>query len=197
MIGWSFGGLVAQAIATHLQAQGESVALLALLDSYPVELNGQSQSPDLDDETILANQLKALGYYQGDAPLQVASALDLLRKGGDILSNLEAHQITAIIQVLKQNVRLASNFVPQRFDGDILLFAATQDDTPRPDSWKPYITGKVVVREVDCEHAHMMRSSPLTKIGLALARELDKTAPKSRRNVAMSADPAAELGTKA
>ena len=115
LLGWSFGGLVAHAIATRLQVQGERVALLALLDSYPAEANGDSQNSDLDDETILANQLKALGYYQGDEPLQVSSALDILRKDGDMLSNLEEHQVTAVIQVLKQNVRLASNFVPHAF----------------------------------------------------------------------------------
>jgi nonribosomal peptide synthetase DhbF len=193
LLGWSFGGLVAHAIASRIQAQGERVALLALLDSYPAEVSGQSQSLDVDDETILADQLKALGYYQGDEPLQVASALDLLRKGGDMLSNFEEHQITAIIQVLKHNVKLASVFVPQRFDGDALLFAATHGETPRPNSWEPYISGKVVVREVDCEHAHMMRPGPLTKIGLALARERDKTNPRPRKNVA---DGAAELDTK-
>src|SRR5262249_30254256 len=35
LLGWSFGGLVAHAIATHLQCTGQEVALLALLDSYP------------------------------------------------------------------------------------------------------------------------------------------------------------------
>ena len=49
-----------------------------------------------------------------------------------MLSNLEEHQVTAIIQVMKHNIRLASNFLPQRFDGDMLLFAATQDDAPPP-----------------------------------------------------------------
>src|ERR1700750_376835 len=35
LLGWSFGGLVAHAIATHLQSTGEEVQLLALLHSYP------------------------------------------------------------------------------------------------------------------------------------------------------------------
>src|SRR5260370_16768965 len=35
LLGWSFGGLVAHAIATHLQSTDEKVGLLALLDSYP------------------------------------------------------------------------------------------------------------------------------------------------------------------
>ena len=97
----------------------------------------------IDDETLLANQLKALGYYSGDAPLQVSSALDILRQEGDILANLEEHQVAAIIQVMKQNSRLARAFVPRRFRGDVLLFAATQGDSrPEPHKWQPYVSGK-------------------------------------------------------
>src|SRR5262249_30176862 len=88
LLGWSFGGLAAHAIATRLQEQGESVALLALLDSYPNKVNGHAlNGGDLDDEKLLADQLKALGYYRGDAPLKVTSALRILREEGDILSN--------------------------------------------------------------------------------------------------------------
>jgi amino acid adenylation domain-containing protein len=35
LLGWSFGGLVAQAMATQLQRMGHEVDFLALLDSYP------------------------------------------------------------------------------------------------------------------------------------------------------------------
>jgi thioesterase domain-containing protein len=35
LLGWSFGGLVAHAMATRLQDQGEEVDLLVLLDAYP------------------------------------------------------------------------------------------------------------------------------------------------------------------
>jgi len=176
LLGWSFGGLVAHAIATRLQDQGETVSLLALLDSYPIDGNGQAQDgEDIDDERLLANQLKALGYYLGDEPLQVSSALDILRSEGDMLSNLEEHQVTAIIQVMKNNSRLASNFRPRRFNGDILLFVATQGEAPPPtDRWTSYVSGKIAVHEVDCEHVHMMRPIPLAQIGLVLAREFDR-----------------------
>ena len=144
LLGWSFGGLVAHAMATHLQDAGETVSLLALLDSYPIERQSHAQNETgTDDATLLANQLKALGYYSGDEPLQISSALDILRRKGDMLSNLEEHQVDAIIQVMKQNSRLARNFVPQRFHGDVLLFAATQGDSrPEPDKWKPYVSGR-------------------------------------------------------
>jgi len=176
LLGWSFGGLVAHAIATRLQDQGESVALLALLDSYPTEGNSRPlNGGDFGDEKLLADQLKALGYYQGDEPLQVSTALNILRREGDILSSLEEHQVTAIIQVMKNNSRLASNFLPQRFNGDMLLFAATRGEAPPPaDKWKSFVSGEIVIHQVDCEHVHMMRPVPLAKIGLALASALDK-----------------------
>ena len=159
LLGWSFGGLVAHAMATQLQDAGEAVSLLALLDSYPIERLGHAQDETgTDDARLLANQLKALGYYSGDEPLQISSALDILRRKGDMLSNLEEHQVYAIIQVLKQNSGLARNFVPQRFHGEVLLFAATQGGSrPEPDKWKPYVNGKISVYEIHCEHEHMTR----------------------------------------
>jgi thioesterase domain-containing protein len=56
-----------------------------------------------------------------------------------------------------------------------LLFTATQGEAPPPpDTWKPYVSGKIEVHEVDCEHVYMMRQIPLSKIGLVLASELDR-----------------------
>ena len=60
----------------------------------------------------------------------------------------------------------------------MLLFAATQGEaSPPADSWKSYVSGKIAVHEVDCEHVHMMRPAPLAKIGHVLASELDKLFP--------------------
>jgi nonribosomal peptide synthetase DhbF len=166
-------------MATRLQDQGQTVALLAVLDSYPIDgLSLPQHEPDLDDEKLLADQLRALGHYRGDAPLPISSALDILRKEGDILSNLEEHQVAAILQVMKMNTRLARNFHPQRFRGDMLLFAATRGEAPpAPERWQPYVSGKIATHEVDCEHVHMLKPVPLAKIGEVLARELQKQSP--------------------
>jgi thioesterase domain-containing protein len=178
LLGWSFGGLAAHAIATRLQEQGESVALLAVLDTYPSSGDGEPQNRNVDDGKLLADQLKALGYYHGDEPLQVSSALDILRQAGDLLSNLEEHQVTAVLQAMRDNSRLANNFRPQRFDGDMLLFVATQDEaSPPADSWKSYVSGKIAVHEIDCEHVQMMQPAPLAKISRVLASELDRQSP--------------------
>jgi thioesterase domain-containing protein/acyl carrier protein len=176
LLGWSFGGLVAHAIATWLQEHGETVALLALLDSYPTNGNGHLHNGGaLDDGKLLADQLKALGYYAGEEPLSIAGALNILRGKRDILSNLEEHHVSAILQVMKHSSRLADNFLPQRFDGDMLLFTATQDDpAPSADSWKSYVRGRIVIHRVDCEHVQMMRPDALAKIGSVLASEFGR-----------------------
>jgi thioesterase domain-containing protein len=176
LLGWSFGGLVAHAIATWLQEHGETVALLALLDSYPSNGNGHLHNGGtLDDGKLLADQLKALGYYAGEEPLSIAGALNILRGKRDILSNLEEHHVSAILQVMKHSSRLAGNFLPQRFDGDMLLFTATQDDpAPPADSWKSYVRGRIVIHQVNCEHVQMMRPDALAKIGSVLASEFGR-----------------------
>ena len=52
LLGWSFGGLVAHVIATQLRSMGEEVALLALLDSYPVPQDGAQAAFDDDSENL-------------------------------------------------------------------------------------------------------------------------------------------------
>ena len=65
LLGWSFGGLVAHAIATHLQDQGESVALLALLDSYPSQREWRVAERDLDDEQAARGSAQGAGLLSG------------------------------------------------------------------------------------------------------------------------------------
>jgi nonribosomal peptide synthetase DhbF len=183
LLGWSFGGLVAHAIATQLQQQGEKISLLALLDSYPHNGNGHSTGhQERDNETILAEQLRALGYYRGDEPLKVSSALRILREERDLLSALEEQQLSAIIDVMRKNSHLASTFIPHRFNGDLIFFAATKSESPSPaETWKSYVNGKIAIHEVDCEHVHMMQPAPLARIGLALAVEFAKHAKISEQ----------------
>ncbi|MFF3325356.1 alpha/beta fold hydrolase, partial [Streptomyces sp. NPDC002889] len=45
LLGWSFGGTTAHAMATHIQEQGEEVALLAVLDGYPLHAEAPEGGP--------------------------------------------------------------------------------------------------------------------------------------------------------
>ena len=176
LLGWSFGGFVAFAIANRLQIRGEQVALLALLDSYP---NDQGTPPHIPDEQeIIRTALEALGYDPanlGEAPLRLSSVKELLRRKGDVLSNLEDRHLSVMLEIYKNNVRLAATFVPERFDGDLLIFVATQDKTEPPtDAWRPYVRGQISVHQVASRHERMTEPGPLAQIGQGLAAEHEK-----------------------
>jgi nonribosomal peptide synthetase DhbF len=177
LLGYSFGGLVAFDIAHCLQLQGEQIALLALLDSYPFDQWTFRRIPT-EQEIIKDYLLEHLGYdpaWLGDKPLLLSDFKELLRRKGDILSNLEDRHLSAMLEIQKNNGHLAATFVPKRFDGDLLIIAATQDKREPPtDAWRPYVRGQIRVHQVACRHERMTEPGPLAEIGQVLAAELEK-----------------------
>jgi nonribosomal peptide synthetase DhbF len=160
LLGWSFGGLVAHAIATQLQSSGEEVALLALLDSYPVQ--HESMQGAFDDDENPSRQV---------AINPIMNLLDVLRREG--LSTLKEHHYEAIMDTFKNNTRLMSTFSPERFRGAVSLFVATVSDAKPPiNAWRRHVTGEIKVHPVDCAHDNMMDPVPAERIGEVIAAEL-------------------------
>ncbi len=166
LLGWSFGGLVAHAIATHLQATDEKVGLLALLDSYP------SNCEELLHRRHDARHKEVLFAGAADP---IRNMVDTLRHDEHLLSMLKEHHYEAIMEGYDNSVRLMRRFLPQQFRGDILLFVATQGE-PKPshDVWAPYVGGKIKVHRIDCTHEAMMDPLPAARIGRVLATELER-----------------------
>jgi nonribosomal peptide synthetase DhbF len=162
LLGWSFGGLVAHAIATKLQSMGEDVALLAMLDSYPV------RSEDLDatgaDSELVSAQV---------AINPIMNLLDVLRREG--LTTLKEHHYEAIMDTFKNNTRVMRSFAPEQFRGSLTLFVAMETEGRPPiENWKPHVSGEIRVHAIDCAHDNMMDPAPAEKIGKVLANELGK-----------------------
>jgi nonribosomal peptide synthetase DhbF len=121
LLGWSFGEIVAFSLASHFQLQGQQVALLVLLDTYPPDPELPRDVPD--EQENINEFLKDLGYdpaILGEGPLQLSKLKELLRQEGHILSNLEDQHLSAIPGIFRNNVRVAGSFIPERFDGDLL-----------------------------------------------------------------------------
>jgi len=182
VLGWSFGGLVAHAVATRLQREGEQVALLAVLDAYP--LDGDSAESILDEwdaiDFIIAVVDGAAPSVKG-LPLAsaIAQTMELFRRQGSPLAILEEHHIGAITGILNNNVRLMPEFVPDLFHGDMLLFTAAADmagDVPRPEKWRNHVDGAIDVHPIDSQHRELTRPAPLAQIGAVLAARLQASA---------------------
>ncbi|MET0236594.1 MAG: amino acid adenylation domain-containing protein [Kibdelosporangium sp.] len=182
LAGWSFGGLVAHAMATRLQAAGHEVGLLALIDSYVM-----ADYPDMPPVDALGGErgmFSALLSFAGVHPsalrpedLDLARFLEIVRQTDSVLSRFEERHLIGMAGVYANNLGLGSVFRPEKFDGDILFFAAEPDPESVPmtvDSWQPYLTGGLSVHPSRFRHADMGSPEALADVGKVLRAQLGR-----------------------
>ena len=191
LLGYSMGGLVAQGVATALQAAGEEIALLALLDSFPGAWARRGPRPD-DRPALLRSLLGILGRpvptENATQALTHARFAELVRQVPDLPGSLDDAELAALVEVTANNRRLLGEFAPTRYRGDLLIFTAAHDPDAHPgrhDAWRPYVEGRIDNHDIPCTHGEMTGPSALGLIGPVLDRRLRTTASASdRRNPA-------------
>ena len=169
LLGWSAGGLIAHEMAVRLQASGEQVGLLAVLDAYPLA------------DVAPADPAPAAATSPEGVAEAVRRETAGLRLDDRVRDNLAAVYLGV--------AEAARAFTPGVFHGELLHFAAAHDrDRDRePDQgqldaklWQPHVDGPVRRHEVAAGHEEMTRPQALGVIGPALAdrlRELTTSAP--------------------
>ncbi|MGN5637704.1 thioesterase domain-containing protein, partial [Streptomyces sp. AC154] len=177
LLGWSFGGLVAHAVAARLEEQGERVALLALLDSYP--LPDGFRPPAVTGREVLTALLGGRGAELdvrcADSAPDAAELAAVLRAEDAILGALEPAQAASVVAVTAGNLEMRYRYVPQRrFGGDAVFLnaARTPAETTGAEAWAPHVLGRVEEYDIDCAHWDMTTAEPLREIGKVLAEEL-------------------------
>src|SRR5262249_55526253 len=149
LLGWSFGGLVAHETARQLQADGERVTSLVILDAYP---HTASFDPDID------------GTAQHLA--------DLVRQGtGHFAADWSDWDDTRIAAIIRNNLNLARAHQFGRFDGDLLLVIAAKGDRDTG-GWRPYVSGDVVQTRLSCTHDELARPEMLGLVWDAVSQRL-------------------------
>ncbi|MGO4850974.1 amino acid adenylation domain-containing protein, partial [Inquilinus sp. 2KB_12] len=177
LAGFSFGGNLAHAIATRLQADGHDVDLLVLLDSYPHDpTTGRST---IAEQEVQRLTLEIMGY---DKPIP-EGATDIwpeiqgyLQTIDSPLAYLDQEKLHRIQMAQINNVEALAKFSPDDFIGDILHFEATVraegEAAPSPSSWLPYLSGAITSHPIVCDHMGMVDPAPLAAIGQQIMSEL-------------------------
>ncbi|NUS62494.1 MAG: amino acid adenylation domain-containing protein, partial [Saccharothrix sp.] len=185
LLGWSFGGLAAHAVATELHRRGERTATLAMLDSTPV--CDLPEKPVPSERSILALLLLLFGTPQEDEPVRFTldgtpdtddpvtfeQFVAILRGRGSALASLSEQHVMAIADTMLNNTRLSAEHVPDFFPGDLLLFTSTLD--PRvatPEAWRRYVGGVIENHDIVSRHHRMTQPESLAQIGPILAAKL-------------------------
>ncbi|MEU1055264.1 amino acid adenylation domain-containing protein [Streptomyces sp. NPDC005876] len=172
LLGWSVGAVIAQALATRLQELGEEVAVLALLDGYPGVLGRATF-------TGTENPGAEPGGAAPDSPELRTTPGE--GGGGPFPMGVSGPLVTNMQEIMRNTVQIAQDHTPDRFDGDMLLFVATEErpaDLPVPaaiDSWRPHTGGEIVSHEVAVNHNDMLQTAHLSGIGRVVADAVRKT----------------------
>ncbi|MGW6504520.1 amino acid adenylation domain-containing protein [Nonomuraea angiospora] len=169
LLGWSFGGMVAFELATRLQALGEQVALLALLDSYPQHTNGQAP----DERAVLAKIARDFGYPDL-APADREELLTVARQAGGPLAAVSPTTARGMLNTYVHTSAAQRDYLPGRFHGDVVLFnAALENGRPgNADSLRPHIDGKIIRYDIEARHTELTQPGPLGEIARILAAHL-------------------------
>lgn len=174
LLGWSSGGGIAQALAGMLQAQGDEVALLAMMDAYPSDFwQGKAVATRRDALLALLDNVQANNADQL-AQLDEAALSALLRKPGRQFAQEQPEFIERLLRCALQNMSLYREIAHPQFLGEVVFFRAQWPDGTGPDwrAWQAYCPQMGPVLEVQSSHHGMGAALPLAHIGRVLAQRL-------------------------
>ncbi|KAA0928077.1 MULTISPECIES: non-ribosomal peptide synthetase [unclassified Rhodococcus (in: high G+C Gram-positive bacteria)] len=177
LLGWSMGGSIAHAMAVQLQHEGESVATLAMMDSFVA-----GRTDHLVDRPVSAGEmLGGLGLGTDSdieiGELTVDSVAELLASMPAPFDAISRERIAGILDGIARSAELIDSYVPRTFVGRSTLFASVVDDptgTIAASTWEDAVDGGVNVVPVHSTHWQMASQSALAEIGPVLQSELDR-----------------------
>ncbi|MFB7476832.1 amino acid adenylation domain-containing protein [Kitasatospora sp. NPDC056184] len=159
LLGWSFGGHVAHAVAARLEREGATVELLAVLDAHP---EAPDSTPPTREEVIAA-QMRSVGFdfdpaaiARGELPVE--QYLAFLRRENPSVLGLGDAELVRMIDTFVDNVRMMRGHHPAVFGGDLLFVssAASTAAGVTPAAWQPYVRGGIAEHRVAVEHERML-----------------------------------------
>jgi amino acid adenylation domain-containing protein len=183
--GWSMGGVVALEMAQQFHAQGQRVALLALLDTRI-----PTADEELDDENFDARLLIDFVRYFGlsldlrDSLARLPKhellerVLEHAKRAGLMPSDIEVSQAQPFIELCKADFRATQNYVLHHYPGRITLFKAGQELAATSSDptlgWSEWAAGGVDVHVVPGNHATMVYKPHVEVLAEELRACLDR-----------------------
>ncbi|KAG0333048.1 hypothetical protein BG004_000997, partial [Podila humilis] len=182
LLGWSFGGKVVLNMSTILQSQGETVALLAIMDAMPMDpIHDQQVVPKLDINALAGTHSIPEEQEQNGVHSDGLSNYDeyLSRLVGDSSLDEMLAMKRKVRPVVDNNEKISNEFQASVHAGDILFFKSTVpakgESIIDPASWVPYVSGRVEVHDVACAHVEMDKAEHIAVVGRMVAAKIEAT----------------------
>jgi thioesterase domain-containing protein/aryl carrier-like protein len=166
LLGWSSGGEPAHEMAVQLQAAGEEVAALILMDAYPrTPVEGQEEPAEDPGEARPATE--------ADETLMAELIEQVRQEIGEVIGSITDDEIVVLAQTFYRNMKLGRTHDPSWFDGDALLLAAGESQHQgSAELWQSYVSGTITEVRLPCDHAGMVRADILAQAWPAISAHL-------------------------
>jgi thioesterase domain-containing protein len=200
--GWSMGGILAYEMARQLQARGEEVGLVALIDAYANLSSGKAETP----ESLEPSRLGALFYRDllratgaelpcpEDAlsrmpPDEALRVLEAAGRAAAALPESGLQSLETLRRVFEDNLRAAWSYVPRPSAAALLSLEASE--ASRPHGWAALARGRVEVHTLEGDHYTLLRGDGLRRVASLLREALEgahaltaslRTPPRTHRS---------------
>ncbi|WP_406289326.1 non-ribosomal peptide synthetase [Embleya sp. NBC_00896] len=151
LIGWSYGGPVAHAVAAALDGRGHEVDLVAILDGQPG--SGFKQLAGWKQEAYRAEVEELFGQYLNTRNMD--------------------HFLDNMSRVGANNMCVMAEFESPVYRGDVLFFnAALDEDESWAPLWQPHVLGAIETYDVRATHNDFHMPAPVAEIFEVINRKL-------------------------
>ena len=193
------GGVVAFEMARLLEAAGETVDLLAVIDSRAP--GGASPALDPDDPALLDGFVQHLGLAPDGIHLPTESAAltadERLRRAWEtacaaelVPPGLQIDRFERLWAVFRANVAASASYRPESTGCDVLLLlAADRAGSHKAEAarWQALTRGTVRTATVPGDHFGVVREPHVRALADALARAMGDDRPPDRSRIAIQA----------
>ncbi|MHC5939086.1 amino acid adenylation domain-containing protein [Nostoc sp.] len=183
--GYSFGGLVAFEIASQLEAAGERIENLLIIDTHPPLPNMEKEALLDDEAALLAFMVKQIGLHFNESvnvSLEELAVLDTQKRFEHVLQLLQYHEIVSpnsgknlvqgLLNVFKANTQASLCYQPKPIKSPLSLFktVALTQQFPTDDSagWQKLTSNQVRVCSITGEHESLMKEPDVKDLTAAI-----------------------------
>ncbi|MEZ2121681.1 amino acid adenylation domain-containing protein [Corynebacterium sp. CCM 9203] len=163
LVGWSVGGVLAQACAVRLADTGIRVRHLVLLDAYPAELWRGKPAPD--DQERLRGVLVMAGQDPDDyGELDTATVVTALRAAPGAFSTLPDSVLSSVTTMIGHNARIMREHRTIPWSGTIDMFRAELNPEHMDEgTWRPFC-GDLRVHRMQTTHPGMVSPEVFARV---------------------------------
>lgn len=199
------GGLVAWEMAQQLRKEGETISLLALIDTAPPPKYLEAEDR-ADEISMLARFAVHMSRLIGKDPRPLAQQFQLLTPQDQwkmvqetltsygVLAPKTAHaEMTALLDVFTRNFRAMNNYSIQTSKQEVVYFRASETPERFSKLWTKWSGAGIQIHSVPGDHFTMLRRPGVRIIAETLQRYLSMNSNNKSRAVSAEMRPPVEL----